>query len=287
MELVSHPRVARPPSDRTTTPRERAAAARFSSVFELASRAEPPAGTRSSACHDSASYVDSIEAIDEPRLARRRHVASADDLGGGATRRRAARSRRSSAAASRSSGRPGTTRCRTARWASASSTTSPIAARYAQAELGLERVAIVDWDVHHGNGTEAIFRGDDTVLFVSLHQWPFYPGTGGPGTSDETTLNIPLAAGSGDDDYRERLRDAGRAGRARVRSRARARLGRLRRARGRSAGRHGGHRGRVPRAGRPLRAARAARRRRARRRLQPRDAAGARRSGARGLRSSN
>jgi acetoin utilization deacetylase AcuC-like enzyme len=77
-----------------------------------------------------------------------------------------------------------------------------VAARYAQAELGLERVAIVDFDVHHGNGTEAIFRGDDSVLFVSLHQWPFYPGTGGPGTSDETTLNLPLPAGCGDDEYR-------------------------------------------------------------------------------------
>jgi len=77
-----------------------------------------------------------------------------------------------------------------------------VAARYAQAELGLERVAIVDFDVHHGNGTEAIFRGDDSVLFVSLHQWPFYPGTGGPGTSDGSTLNLPLPAGSGDDEYR-------------------------------------------------------------------------------------
>ena len=53
-----------------------------------------------------------------------------------------------------------------------------VAARYAQAELGLERVAIVDFDVHHGNGTEATFRDDHSVLFVSLHQWPFYPGTG-------------------------------------------------------------------------------------------------------------
>jgi len=77
-----------------------------------------------------------------------------------------------------------------------------VAARYAQAELGLERIAIVDYDVHHGNGTEAIFRDDDSVLFVSLHQWPFYPGTGGPGTSDSTTLNLPLPAGSGDDEYR-------------------------------------------------------------------------------------
>jgi acetoin utilization deacetylase AcuC-like enzyme len=76
-----------------------------------------------------------------------------------------------------------------------------VAARYAQAELGLQRVAIVDFDVHHGNGTEAIFRGDTSVLFASLHQWPFYPGTGGPGTSDETTVNVPVDAGTGDDEY--------------------------------------------------------------------------------------
>jgi acetoin utilization deacetylase AcuC-like enzyme len=77
-----------------------------------------------------------------------------------------------------------------------------VAARHAQADLGAPRVAIVDIDVHHGNGTEEIFRDDPTVLFVSLHQWPFYPGTGGPGTSDEFTLNIPLPAGSGDEVYR-------------------------------------------------------------------------------------
>ncbi|HET8741625.1 MAG TPA: histone deacetylase [Gaiella sp.] len=76
-----------------------------------------------------------------------------------------------------------------------------VAARHAQDTLGLGRIAIVDWDVHHGNGTEAIFRADDSVLFVSLHQWPFYPGTGGPGTSDDTTLNIPLHAGAGNDEY--------------------------------------------------------------------------------------
>ncbi|MBM3676702.1 MAG: histone deacetylase [Actinobacteria bacterium] len=76
-----------------------------------------------------------------------------------------------------------------------------IAVRHAQHTLGIERVAVVDWDVHHGNGTEEMFRGDDSVLFVSLHQWPFWPGSGGPGTGDETTINIPLAAGSGDDDY--------------------------------------------------------------------------------------
>ena len=76
-----------------------------------------------------------------------------------------------------------------------------VAARHAQAELGLEQVAIVDWDVHHGNGTEDLFRGDGSVFFVSLHQWPFYPGSGGPGEGDETTLNVPLPAGSGDEDY--------------------------------------------------------------------------------------
>jgi acetoin utilization deacetylase AcuC-like enzyme len=76
-----------------------------------------------------------------------------------------------------------------------------IAARVAQAELGLERVAIVDWDVHHGNGTQDIFWDDPTVLYVSLHQWPFYPGTGRPGEGNETTINVPLPAGSGNDDY--------------------------------------------------------------------------------------
>jgi acetoin utilization deacetylase AcuC-like enzyme len=82
-----------------------------------------------------------------------------------------------------------------------------VAARYAQAELGVEQVAIVDWDVHHGNGTEAIFRDDDSVLFVSLHQWPFYPGTGGPDDQGETTVNVPLAEGSGDPEYERAFSD--------------------------------------------------------------------------------
>jgi len=76
-----------------------------------------------------------------------------------------------------------------------------VAARYAQAELGVGRVAIVDWDVHHGNGTQDIFWDDETVLFVSLHQWPFYPGSGGPGDGNTTTLNVPLPAESDDADY--------------------------------------------------------------------------------------
>jgi acetoin utilization deacetylase AcuC-like enzyme len=76
-----------------------------------------------------------------------------------------------------------------------------IAARAAQRRLGIARVAIVDFDVHHGNGTEAIFREDDSVLFVSLHQWPFYPGSGGPDDQLETTVNVPMSAGSGDEEY--------------------------------------------------------------------------------------
>ena len=75
-----------------------------------------------------------------------------------------------------------------------------VAARRMQSE-GVERIAIVDFDVHHGNGTEEIFRGDDSVLYVSLHQWPFYPGTGGPDDQDETTVNVPLPAGSTDAEY--------------------------------------------------------------------------------------
>ncbi len=78
-----------------------------------------------------------------------------------------------------------------------------IAARWAQAELGIGRVAILDWDVHHGNGTQAIVGDDPTILFVSLHQWPFYPGTGGPREQGETLVNLPLAAGTGDEGYLE------------------------------------------------------------------------------------
>jgi acetoin utilization deacetylase AcuC-like enzyme len=76
-----------------------------------------------------------------------------------------------------------------------------VAARHMQAVHGVGRVAIVDYDVHHGNGTQEIFWADHTVLFVSLHQWPFYPGSGGPTDQSETIVNIPLSAGSGDDEY--------------------------------------------------------------------------------------
>jgi acetoin utilization deacetylase AcuC-like enzyme len=89
-----------------------------------------------------------------------------------------------------------------------------VAARWAQAELGLERVAIVDWDVHHGNGTEDVVGDDPTVFFASLHQWPFYPGTGGPDEQGETLLNVPLPAGCGDREYLEAFATVERAVRA-------------------------------------------------------------------------
>ncbi len=73
-----------------------------------------------------------------------------------------------------------------------------VAARFAQRELGLARVAILDWDVHHGNGTQDTFWDDPSVFFASLHQWPFYPGTGAPGEGNETTLNLQFQAGAGD-----------------------------------------------------------------------------------------
>jgi acetoin utilization deacetylase AcuC-like enzyme len=86
-----------------------------------------------------------------------------------------------------------------------------IAARWAQAELGLERVAVLDWDVHHGNGTQDVLADDESVLFVSLHQWPFYPGTGGPDEQGHTLVNIPLAAGTDDAAYLKAFTTAERA----------------------------------------------------------------------------
>lgn len=77
-----------------------------------------------------------------------------------------------------------------------------VAARYLQKQHGIGNVLIVDWDVHHGNGTQDIFYSDPTVFYFSTHQWPFYPGTGtvsqtGEGKGKGTTLNCPLASGSG------------------------------------------------------------------------------------------
>jgi acetoin utilization deacetylase AcuC-like enzyme len=82
-----------------------------------------------------------------------------------------------------------------------------IAARYARKKHGLSRVLIVDWDVHHGNGTQHSFEDDPSILFFSTHQFPHYPGTGreserGRGAGEGYTINVPMEAGESDDEYR-------------------------------------------------------------------------------------
>lgn len=81
-----------------------------------------------------------------------------------------------------------------------------IAARYVQRKYGLTKVLIVDWDVHHGNGTQHSFEEDPSVLFFSTHQYPHYPGTGrgterGKGAGEGFTINVPMEAGEGDAEY--------------------------------------------------------------------------------------
>jgi len=80
-----------------------------------------------------------------------------------------------------------------------------IAARYAQNAYGAERAAVVDFDVHHGNGTQDIFWSDKTVMYCSTHEMPLYPGTGAIGERGDfnTIVNAPLSAGDGGDAFRE------------------------------------------------------------------------------------
>jgi acetoin utilization deacetylase AcuC-like enzyme len=83
-----------------------------------------------------------------------------------------------------------------------------VGARYVQKRWGLGKILIVDWDVHHGNGTQSIFWDDPSVLYFSTHQFPYYPGTGsenevGGGEGEGFTFNMPMFAGSGDLEYVE------------------------------------------------------------------------------------
>jgi acetoin utilization deacetylase AcuC-like enzyme len=87
-----------------------------------------------------------------------------------------------------------------------------VATQYALDVLGLSRVLILDWDVHHGNGTNDIFHDSGRVLFVSIHQWPLYPGTGssgdvGSGEGRGFTVNLPVPGGTGDPVYLSLVRD--------------------------------------------------------------------------------
>jgi acetoin utilization deacetylase AcuC-like enzyme len=87
-----------------------------------------------------------------------------------------------------------------------------VAARFALDSLGLKRVMVLDWDVHHANGTSDIFWQEDQVLLISIHQWPLYPGSGlasevGAGPGRGHTVNMPVPPGTGDDVYVSLIRD--------------------------------------------------------------------------------
>ena len=87
-----------------------------------------------------------------------------------------------------------------------------VVAQHLRQRRGLERVLVLDWDVHHGNGTQHSFYDDPSVLYASLHQYPFYPGTGaaeelGAGDGEGFTVNVPMPAGAVDDDYLAAFRD--------------------------------------------------------------------------------
>ena len=87
-----------------------------------------------------------------------------------------------------------------------------ILARYLQHQYSIDRIMILDWDVHHGNGTQHAFEEDPSVLYVSIHQYPFYPGTGnynetGTGRGKGATLNYPVPAGATDQDYEQGFRE--------------------------------------------------------------------------------
>jgi acetoin utilization deacetylase AcuC-like enzyme len=90
--------------------------------------------------------------------------------------------------------------------------TMAIGAEYLKRVYGAKKILIMDWDVHHGNGTQAAFYDDPTVLFISTHQFPFYPGSGavnetGVGAGEGFTLNIPLPAGCTDAEYLQVFQD--------------------------------------------------------------------------------
>ncbi|SRR5581483_1745005 len=90
--------------------------------------------------------------------------------------------------------------------------TMAIGAEHLKRIHGAKKILIVDWDVHHGNGTQAAFYDDPSVLFISTHQYPFYPGTGavnetGAGAGEGFTINVPLPAGCADREYLEVFQD--------------------------------------------------------------------------------
>ena len=243
LEPVSHPAMAistRPVI--ITTPRPRSGSSRLLAALRPSSRA----GGRREAI-ERAHYPDYVAWI----AASRRSAGStgtrsaADDVGGGQARRGV---RDPCGRARRVRARPPTWPPRAPRSAMGfcifGNAASPPAMR--RRSSGIERVAIVDWDVHHGNGTEAIVRGDDSILFVSLHQWPFYPGRAGPGLerrAPSSTFRSPQVRATR---ATSSLQEDRRAGGRGVRARPPDRLGRIRRPRRRPPRRDAGHGGRIP-----------------------------------------
>ena len=112
-----------------------------------------------------------------------------------------------------------------------------VAARHAQKQHGAERVAIVDFDVHHGNGSQDIFWNDATVMYCSTHQMPLYPGTGAVSErgAQNTIVNAPLRPGDGGEQFREAMESDDPAAARKLRPGSRDHLGRLRCAHARSA----------------------------------------------------
>ena len=145
---------------------------------------------------------------------------------------RAPRRRRRRQRVLRRAARPATTPRRRGRWASASSTTSR--SPPPRWPTGASGCSIVDYDAHHGNGTQDIFWSDDRVAYVSFHQYPLYPGTGGlrevgAGAGRGTTINLPLPAGATGDVYRAGVDEVLAPVRGGLRADLAAHLGRLRR----------------------------------------------------------
>jgi acetoin utilization deacetylase AcuC-like enzyme len=197
MDLISHPDFTRlhPTGDHPERPERIAVLQR-----EFEWREAPPA-TRADLerCH-SPRLVDLVAGIERPTMV------TADTIASETTYEAALLSAGAAIEAARSGGfalarPPGHHATRTEAMGFCFFDNIAIAARWAQAELGIERVAIVDWDVHHGNGTEDIVLDDPSLFLASMHQWPFYPGTGGPGEQYDNVLNVPLPAGSTDEDY--------------------------------------------------------------------------------------
>ena len=107
-----------------------------------------------------------------------------------------------------------------------------VGARYLQKKYGLKRILIVDFDLHHGNGTQHSFYGDSGILYFSTHQYPYYPGTGsarevGEGEGRGYTVNVPLSYGMGDDEYEYIFRGILTPLADRYQPRDRARIGRI------------------------------------------------------------